>query len=246
MNAFMLVHIVGGSVALLSGAAALTVRKGGRWHARAGTAFFASMLVMAGTGAVIAILKPERGTALVGAFTCYLVVTAWTAARRRDGRPAWLDRAALMIAIGCAAGQLLLGYTGFNDPDGKVDSLPWQVHFVFGTLALLAAALDLDFLRRGQLSGIQRIGRHLWRMSTAMLIATSSFFRGQRDEFPEAWQGFFLWDALPLLVLGAMLFWIFRVRFSAAFGKWPPRISPPASSPPPSSAHCSSAPTPRS
>ncbi|WP_447724909.1 DUF2306 domain-containing protein [Sphingomonas koreensis] len=239
MNAFMLVHIVGGSVALLSGAAALAVRKGSRWHARAGTAFFASMLVMAGTGAVIAVLKPERGTALVGTFTCYLVVTAWMAARERSGKPTGFDRAALAVAIGCAIGQLLLGFTGFNDPDGKVDSLPWPVHFVFGSLALLAAALDLNFLRRGQLSGVQRIGRHLWRMSTAMLIATSSFFRGQRDEFPKAWQGFFLWDALPLLVLAMMLFWIFRARFSAAFRQWPPRISQPASSPPPSTGRCS-------
>jgi hypothetical protein len=246
MNAFMLVHIVGGSIALLSGAAALTVRKGGRWHARAGTAFFASMLVMTSTGAVIAILKPERGTALVGTFTCYLVATAWTAARQRSGKPTGLDRAAFVIAIGCAIGQLLLGVAGFNDPDGKVDSLPWQVHFVFGALALLAVTLDLNFLLKGQLSGLQRIGRHLWRMSTAMLIATSSFFNGQRDEFPEAWQDFFLWDALPLLVLATMIFWIFRVRFSAAFRKWPPRISSPASSPPSSSGHYSSAPTPRS
>lgn len=246
MNLFMLVHIVGGSIALISGAAALAVRKGGRWHARVGTAFFASMLVMAGTGAVIAMLKPERGTALVGAFTCYLVVTAWTAARERSGKPTGFDRAALAIAIGCTIGQLFLGFAGLNDPDGKVDSLPWQVHFVFGALALLAAALDLNFLRQGQLSGVQRIGRHLWRMSTAMLIATSSFFNGQRDEFPEAWRSFFLWDALPLLVLAVMVFWIFRVRFGAAFLKWPPRISPPASSPPPSSDRCSSAPTPRS
>lgn len=239
MNAVMWVHIVGGSIALLSGAAALTVRKGSRWHARAGTAFFGSMLVMAGTGAVIAALKPERGTAVIGLFTGYLVLTAWTAARRRDGKPATLDRLAPLAALGCTAALALFGFIGLGDAHGKVDSLPWQVHFVFGTLALLAAALDLNFLRKGQLSGVQRIGRHLWRMSTAMLIATSSFFQGQQDEFPKAWRGFFLWDALPLLVLAVMLFWIFRVRFSAAFRKWPPRLSPPVSSPPPSSAHCS-------
>lgn len=246
MDAVTLVHIVGGSIALLAGAAALTVRKGSRWHARAGTTFFASMLVMGSTGAVIAALKPERGTMMIGLFTCYLVITAWTAARRRDGKPAPLDRLAPLAAFGCTTALVLSGLVGFNDPDGKVDSLPWQVHFVFGALALLAAVLDLDFLRKGQLSGVQRIGRHLWRMSTAMLIATSSFFQGQQDEFPKAWRGFFLWDALPLLVFATMLFWIFRVRFGAAFRKWPPRISPPASSPPPSSARCSSVPRPRS
>ena len=88
MIGLMLIHIVGGSIALLSGAAALVLRKGGRWHARAGTMFFVSMLVLGGTGAVIAVLKPERGTAVIGIFTCYLVATAWSAARRRDGGPA--------------------------------------------------------------------------------------------------------------------------------------------------------------
>ncbi|MDQ8754862.1 DUF2306 domain-containing protein [Sphingosinicella sp. LHD-64] len=228
MTPIMLVHIIGGSIALLSGAAALILRKGSRWHAQAGTAFFAAMLVLAGTGAVIAALKPERGTAVIGIFTCYLVTTAWSAARRRDGRPGGLEHAALAVVLGCMAALLSFGVSGLNDPAGRVDSLPWQVHFVFGAVAGLAAILDLNFLRKGQLAGMQRIGRHLWRMSTAMLIATTSFFQGQQDEFPEAWQGAILWNALPLMVLAAMLFWIVRVRFSAAFRKWPPRIAEPA------------------
>ncbi len=218
MIGLMLIHIVGGSVALLSGAAALTLGKGGRWHARAGTLFFVSMLVLAGTGAVIASLKPERGTAVIGIFTCYLVVTAWSAARRRDGKPGRLEHVALAVAVACVAALLLLGIEGMNHPRGRVDSLPWQVHFVFGAVAALAVALDLNFILRGQLSRVQRIGRHLWRMCVALLIAATSFFQGQEDEFPEVWQGAILWDALPLMVLAAMIFWIFRVRFSRQFG----------------------------
>lgn len=219
----MLIHIVGGSIALLSGAGALTVRKGGRWHGRCGAAFFASMLVLTATGAVIAMLKPERGTAVIGIFTCYLVVTAWSAARRRDGRPGRLERVALAVVVGCVAALILLGIEGLNHPRGRVDSLPWQVHFVFGAVAMLAAALDLNVILRGQLAAAQRIGRHLWRMSAAMFIATSSFFQGQEDEFPVAWQGAMLWDALPLMVLAAMIFWIFRVRFGRQYGGGPRR-----------------------
>ena len=63
MNPLVLIHIAGGSAALLAGAAALLLRKGGRLHARAGTVFFVSMLVLAGTGTWIAALAPERGTA---------------------------------------------------------------------------------------------------------------------------------------------------------------------------------------
>jgi hypothetical protein len=221
----MLVHIGGGSIALLSGAGALAVGKGGRWHGRFGTAFFTSMLVMASTGAVVAALRPERGTAVIGIFTCYLVATAWSAARRRDGKAGRLEHVALAVALACLAALVLLGIEGMNHPRGRVDSLPWPVHFVFGSVAALAAALDVNFILRRQLSGVQRIGRHLWRMSAAMFIATSSFFQGQEDEFPEAWQGAILWDALPLIVLAAMIFWMFRVRFSTAYRSWPPRIA---------------------
>ncbi len=230
MTPIMLVHILGGSIALMAGAGALIVRKGSRWHARIGTAFFASMLVMTLTGAVIATLKPDRGTAMIGILTCYLVITAWTAARQRDGKPVWADRAALFHGLGVTAMLLLYGVMGMNDPDGRLDSLPWQVHFVFGSIGVLAVALDLSFLTRGQLTGAQRIGRHLWRMCVVLLIAASSFFRGQQDEFPDAIRGWAIWNLPPLAVLAALIFWGFRVRFSKAFRKWPPGVAPRTSS----------------
>lgn len=231
MIGLMLIHIVGGSIALLSGAGALAVGKGGRWHARFGTAFFGSMLVMAGTGALVAILKPERGTAIIGMFTCYLVLTAWSAARWRDGRPGRIERVALAAALACLAALLLLGFEGLSDPRGRVDSLPWQVHFVFGSVAALAVAFDLNVILRGQLSRAQRIGRHLWRMCTALLIAVSSFFQGQQDEFPAAIRGLVIWYVPPLAVLAAMIFWIFRVRFSRRFASLPRRAPAPDAPP---------------
>ena len=42
MTILMWIHIAGGSLALLSGAAAITARKGGPLHARAGTWFVAT------------------------------------------------------------------------------------------------------------------------------------------------------------------------------------------------------------
>ncbi|HTU11021.1 MAG TPA: hypothetical protein VMG08_09005 [Allosphingosinicella sp.] len=237
MSPLMLVHIVGGSAALVSGAAALTLRKGGRWHGRAGTVFFGAMTVMTLTGALIAALKPERATAAIGILTCYLVATAWWTARRRDGKAGRFEVAALAVGLGCALALLSFGLIAMNSPRGRIDLLPFPPMFLFGGVAALAATLDLSFLLRRQLSGRQRIGRHVWRMSTAMLIATTSFFQGQQDEFPEAWQGSFLWDLPGYAVLAAMLFWILRVRFGKSWRRWPPGETKavsraPSSSPP--------------
>jgi peptidoglycan/LPS O-acetylase OafA/YrhL len=176
------------------------------------------MLAMAGTGAAIAAFISERGTAVVGLFTCYLVASSWLTARRRDGEAGGFERAGLAVALACAAAMLSFGLIAANSPTGKFDSLPAAAHFPFAFLAALAAGLDLNFILRGRLERRQRIARHLWRMCAALAIAAFSFFLGQQDEFPAAWQGLAIWFVPPVAVLAAMAFWLVRVRFSAAFG----------------------------
>lgn len=236
MSPVMLIHIAAGSAALLSGAAALTLRKGGRLHGRAGTVFFASMVVMTLTGAVIAAFRPERATAVIGLITCYLVATAWWTARHRDGTAGRFEIGALAVITACALAELSFGLIAMNSPRGRIDLLPWQPMLAFATLAGIAAALDLSFILRRQLSGAQRIGRHLWRMCAALLIATTSFFQGQQDLFPASVRGSSIWYLPGLAVLAAMLFWIFRVRFGRSWRRWPPgekKVSrAPSSSPP--------------
>jgi hypothetical protein len=226
MHPLIPIHVAAGGIALIAGAAALVARKGGRPHGRAGTWFFAAMLVMGSTGAVIAFAKPERGTAMIGILTCYLVATSWMAARRRDGRAGTFEAAGFVIALGCAAALLTIGLLGLREASGRLDLLPAPIHFPFAALAALAAALDLNFILRQEISGVQRVGRHLWRMSAALLIAAFSFFLGQQRSMPAFIQGSLLLYLPPLAVLAAMIFWIFRARFSSAF-HWvaPPRRS---------------------
>lgn len=218
MHPLIPVHVAAGSIALLAGATALFARKGSSLHAKAGTWFFLAMLAMTGTGAVIAFAKPERGTAVIGILTCYLVATSWRSATRRDGLAGRFEIAALPVAFGCAGAMLTIGLLGLQAPAGRLDELPAAVHFPFAALATLAAALDLGFILRRRLTTRQRIGRHLWRMSTALLIAAFSFFLGQQGTMPAFMRGSPLLFAPPLIVLATMTFWIFRVRFSAALG----------------------------
>ena len=227
MNPLLPFHILAGSVALIAGAVALSARKGGPLHAKAGTAFFLSMLAMAGTGSVIALLMPERGTATIGVLTCYLVATSWMAATRRKAEAGRFELGAMFVALACAASFLAIALIGMAEPDGKLDRLPAPVHFPFLALALLGAALDLNFILKRRLSNPQRVARHLWRMGTAFLIAAFSFFIGQQANMPEFVQGSPLLFAPPLAVLATMLFWIFRVRLGRRFGRWPRRDGQP-------------------
>lgn len=212
---FLFVHIVFGTAALAAGAAGLSVRKGSSAHGRIGTVFTVSMLGMALTGAAIAALTPERGTAAIGLFTAYLVATSWSTARRRDGKAGVVEILGVGTALTCAAAFISFAILAAASPTGRLDSLPAAAHYPFAALAVLAAVLDLNYILRPRISAKQRLTRHLWRMCTAFLIAAFSFFIGQQDVMPAALRGSALLFVPPALILMAMLYWIARLRLRA-------------------------------
>lgn len=205
--ALLFLHIAGGSVAMVAGAVALIARKGDPVHRAAGTVFFVSMLFMAGVAAGVSPFLPEIvPTNIVAAiFTLYLVATAWATVRRPEGVVGRFEVGAGLFALVMVGGGLVFGrVTG--DP----------TLYAFAAVAALAAVADFTMLRRGGLSGVPRIARHLWRMCAALFVATGSFFFGQADEIPVALRGPYI-SVLALAPLGLMVFWLIRVRIGRAF-----------------------------
>jgi len=203
LSLLLLAHISGGTGALVFGYLAVFLRKGGRLHRLSGALFVVSMLIMGAFGALIGELRQQPGNVSAGLFVAYLVITAWVAARRRDGEAGRFESAALVLALALAATGVWRGVS-----EGGADA---TVSYVFAGVALLAAAADWTVLRQRGLSGEQRISRHLWRMCAALFIATGSFFLGQMDEIPAELRGPHLW-VLALLPLALLVFWMIRVR----------------------------------
>lgn len=207
----LVVHVVGGSVALLSGFVPLFVRKGGGLHRSFGLVFAMSMLVMAGGGAIVAVYHDQPLNILSAAFTGYLILTGWLTVRRSPGTVGKAE-GGLMVWGGCvalAAGILAVaGVAPFGAGNGGGGTL---IYAIFGGLAVLGAAADLKSLNQGGLAGPARISRHLWRMCLALFIAAASFFFGQVDEIPAPLHGPHL-AIPPFLSLAALLFWMVRVR----------------------------------
>lgn len=211
-SALMIVHIVAGSTALAAGGLAGFARKSaGGLHAKAGTAFAAAMLVMTATGALIGFLKPERGSAMIGVLTFYLVATSWMTARDRTGTAGRSEWAALPVALASGAALLTMGLVASQSASGRFDSLPAAPHYFFAGLAFLAVSLDLNFILRRRLDATARLRRHLWRMSVALFIAASSFFLGQQDEFPKWVQGTPPLYLPPLGALLLMAWWLVKL-----------------------------------
>jgi hypothetical protein len=220
IHSFILwVHIAGGLTALASGGAAIAVRKGGILHARAGTAFCAAMLVLGVTAAILELFRPVPGSPVGGIMVCYFVVTAWTTARRRDGRPGWIEKGA------CAAAFLLAALLAWGAATGATTPAGPGPIFAIAGMCLLAGLLDLKAILR-TLSPVQRISRHLWRMCFAFFIATGSFFLGQQDVLPRFVRGSPILFVLAFAPFAVMTFWLVRLRFGKALARM--KLSAPA------------------
>jgi hypothetical protein len=210
----MAVHIASGMVAVASGTLAIAARKGGARHARAGTLFFATMLMLGITASILEPFRsPTPGSPLVGIFVCYFVLTSWVTARSRDGTTGKFEMVAGIMAIAVAAATAWGGINQSSTPVGRGPV------FVMAGLSLLAGALDIKAFMLARLTAAQRISRHLWRMCFAFFIASGSFFIGQQDIMPAAVRGSPVLFAVGFAPLAVMIWWLARLRAAKPLGR---------------------------
>ncbi|MGZ8997818.1 MAG: hypothetical protein ACXW2T_03075 [Allosphingosinicella sp.] len=208
MNIITWVHIAGGTAALLLGAVAISVRKGGGLHARAGQGFAIAMIVLGATAAILYRMKEVPETGIGGLMVCYFIATSWVAARRRDGTTGRFEIGACVSAFLLAGLMAWAGVAGTSStPVGKGPI------FAFAGIFILAGLLDLNAILRARLTAAQRIARHLWRMCFAFFFATGSFFLGQQDVLPAAVRGSPILFVLAFAPFALMVFWLVRLRF---------------------------------
>jgi|SRR5689334_11177148 len=206
----MTVHIVTGGLGLLSGFVALYAAKGAKLHRASGMVFVYSMITMAMLGVAIAAAW-GRSASLnvpVGLLTTYLVITSLTTVTRAHPSRR-IHVGLLLIALAVAASMLVLGIGTIVR--GKSSGLLVPV-FIFAAVALLGVGGDIRILRSGARTGRRRVARHLWRMSTALMIASLSFSVRLPRILPEPLRTPVIYSLPTLAVLGTMVYWLWRVR----------------------------------
>ncbi|MFN8583548.1 MAG: DUF2306 domain-containing protein [Gemmatimonadaceae bacterium] len=213
------VHIAAGGVAIVLGAFALAVKKGGTLHRRSGLAFVGAMLVMGASASILALRSgQDSGNVMAGLITLYFVVTAVTTVRRTP----WTRRAdvvAAPFALGLAMIVAVNGVSALNARGVSAGGVPLRtvavVSLVLSTVLCLAAVGDFRVTRCGPARGGQRLRRHLWRMCFALFIAAGSFFSIRARVaaiLPEPLTSGRMRSLPILLLFGAMFYWLWRLR----------------------------------
>lgn len=204
------IHILAGLLALLFGYAALYAAKGATMHRKAGLGFVVSMIVMSLTGALIATVKPDRGSIIAGLLTFYFVVTALLTVRPVPSQRR-IETAAMVW--GFVLGLFAIWAGLWLAQRGRPETAPM---FLFAAMSIGGAVGDFRMLRAGGIEGKARIKRHLWRMCFAMWVAAASFFWGPPNRVPEIIR---IPALLPIPVLApivVMFYWLWKMRAKRA------------------------------
>ena len=214
------IHIAAGGLAIVLGAVALSVRKGGTLHRRSGLLFVYAMLVMGGSATILGLRQGLiDGNVVAGPLTAYFVGTALMTVRPASAWTRRINIAALTFAVVLALATMAGGVKNVNNPGLSPGGVPFRtigvMSFVLATVLLLAAVGDVRILRFGIPRGGPRLARHLWRMCFALFIAAGSFFSIRERVatlLPEPFTTGPM-RALPVVLLfGAMFYWLWRVR----------------------------------
>ncbi|MBV8517360.1 MAG: hypothetical protein JO197_08145 [Acidobacteria bacterium] len=210
------IHIAAGGLAIILGAVALLVRKGGSIHRRSGLLFVYAMTVMGFTASLLGFLKsPSDPNVIGGMMPIYFVATALTTVRPATTATRIINAVALIFVSVLSILDFTAGVQAFNSPRGILNGVPFPMFFFLGAITAMAALGDWRVLRHGVPRGGARLARHLWRMCFALFIAAGSFFSIRHRVakiLPEPFTTGPM-RALPvLLVFVAMFYWLWRVR----------------------------------
>ena len=214
------IHILAGGLAIILGAVALSVKKGGPLHRRSGILFVYAMVVMGVTASILEFLKGSAVTSMLAPLMAlYLVGTALTTVRPATRWTLVINIAALTGAVGLAFVLIVGGIRAVSASELSSGGVPFRIigvmSFILAAVLLLAAIGDARIMRNGMPRGGSRLARHLWRMCFALFIAAGSFF-SIRERVATILPYPFTTGprrALPILLLfGAMFYWLWRVR----------------------------------
>ena len=213
MKLVYVLHVLAGTLGLITGYAALYASKGSPAHRTIGTVFVYTMLTMCFLGMAIAIgrgVAPEINIP-AAVITAYLIITAVTTVRPGFAGDRSLHIALMLTALGIGLADIRFAAEAMAN-GGTRDGMPAFPFVMFGAIALFGVAGDVRVLRTGARTGAHRIARHLWRMCIALFIAAlSASFQFSRMVPRELRIPVMI---IPMFVaLGCMVYWLWRVRF---------------------------------
>ena len=197
MGILLSIHILAGSVALLSAASALLTEKGKKFHVLIGKAYFWSMVIIFLTAIPMSIITGNVFLFLIAIFSFYLAFSGMRFAKNRTGVPTRVDLIAVNYMLLSGIGMWILAIIFFIDNDSQFITLT-----VFGFLALFLGYGDFQTFKDQTAIGKERIAKHLTNMMGATIAVVTAVLVVNPPTNPE-----WVWWILPTVLITPVIFW---------------------------------------
>ena len=197
MGILLSIHILAGSVALVSAALALSSEKGKKFHVLIGKAYFWSMVIIFLTAIPMSIITGNVFLFLVAIFSFYLAFSGMRFAKNRKGVPTRIDLIAVNFMLLSGVGMWILAIIFFIDNDSQFITL-----IVFGFLALFLGYGDFQTFKNQTAIGKERIAKHLTNMMGGTIAVVTAVLVVNPPANPE-----WVWWILPTALITPLIFW---------------------------------------
>ena len=197
MGILLSIHILAGSVALVSAALALSSEKGKKFHVLIGKAYFWSMVIIFLTALPISIITGNVFLFLIAIFSFYLAFSGMRFAKNRTGVPTREDLIAVNFMLLSGIGMWILAIIFFIDNDSQFITL-----IVFGFLALFLGYGDFQTFKNQTAIGKERIAKHLTNMMGGTIAVVTAVLVVNPPANPE-----WVWWILPTVLITPVISW---------------------------------------
>lgn len=141
-NGILWLHIISGSIALITGPIAMFNQDGGKLHRKSGIIYFYSMLVIFVSSIILSIVRENWFLFMVGIFSCYLVMTGYRALAlkmlHRGQKAEKIDWIIVIAAFLAGIGLMVMGVWMFWSQGNSFGLVP----FIFGGTMLSGVKED--------------------------------------------------------------------------------------------------------
>ena len=197
MGILLSIHILAGSVALVSAALALSSEKGKKFHILIGKAYFWSMAIIFLTALPLSTITSNVFLFLITIFSFYLAFSGMRFAKNRKGVPARIDLIAVNFMLLSGVGMWILAIIFFIDNNSQYITL-----IVFGFLALFLGYGDFQTFKNQTAIGKERIAKHLTNMMGGTIAVVTAVLVVNPPANPE-----WVWWILPTFLITPVIFW---------------------------------------
>lgn len=208
---FLFIHIISGSIGLISGSLNILLKKGGKTHRRIGNVFYGGMILSSTSSLILSYLHLNPFLWMVGIFTLYMVATGkryiYLKLLGINQEPKLLD---WCLSIGMLIAGTVLLVMGLHH---LIKSNSFGLVFsVFGMLGILFSYADLQNFRGKTKTKKYWLLAHISRMTGAYIASLTAFLVVNVQHFPMEVPAILVW-LMPTILLVPFIFrWSRKVQ----------------------------------